>query len=87
MNHDSPKIRYPRRRFIRGMLRGVNRVLFSLLTHLEVTGQENLPNGPIFIRGTTTPNSDRFPGDGLLSDKAVHVVKICPHDTDNTGWR
>jgi len=45
MDHNSPEIRYPRRRFIRGVLRGVNRVLFSLLTHLEVRGQENLPHG------------------------------------------
>ena len=50
MNHNSPKIRYPRRRSIRGVLRGVNRILFSLLTHLEVTGQEHLPNGgPLLV--------------------------------------
>lgn len=50
MNHNRPAIRYPRRLFIRGVLRGVNRVLFRLLTYLEVTGEENLPDGgPLLV--------------------------------------
>lgn len=50
MSYDRPEIRYPRRRFIRGVLRGVNCVLFRLLTQLEVTGQENLPDGgPLLV--------------------------------------
>lgn len=50
MKKPSPEIRYPRRRFIRGVLRGVNRVLFDLLTDLEVAGQENIPErGPLLV--------------------------------------
>jgi 1-acyl-sn-glycerol-3-phosphate acyltransferase len=50
MNHNRPAIRYPRRLFIRVVLRGLNRVLFRLLTYLEVTGEENLPDGgPLLV--------------------------------------
>jgi 1-acyl-sn-glycerol-3-phosphate acyltransferase len=50
MSRSRPEIRYPRRRFIRGVIRGVNRALFGLLTHLEITGQENLPDGgPLLV--------------------------------------
>jgi 1-acyl-sn-glycerol-3-phosphate acyltransferase len=47
---DQSAIQFPRRRVIRRVLRGVNHALFSLLTHLEVTGQENLPErGPLLV--------------------------------------
>ena len=38
-------VRYPRRRLIRGLMGGLNRVLLALLTHFEVVGRENLPDG------------------------------------------
>jgi 1-acyl-sn-glycerol-3-phosphate acyltransferase len=45
MKKPGPEIEYPRRRFIRAVLRGANHILFDLLTSLEVTGRENLPEG------------------------------------------
>jgi len=50
MSDERCVVRYPRRVFIRGVLRGLNRVLLALLTHFEVTGQENLPDGgPLLV--------------------------------------
>lgn len=50
MNQHRPAIRYPRRRCIRFVLRAVNRALFGLLTHFEVMGEENLPDGgPLLV--------------------------------------
>lgn len=44
------QVRYPRRRVIRSVLRVLNRVLFALLTRLEVRGRENLPEGgPLLV--------------------------------------
>jgi 1-acyl-sn-glycerol-3-phosphate acyltransferase len=41
---------YPRRRLIRGLLQPLARVALSLLTNLEVVGQENLPKqGPLLV--------------------------------------
>lgn len=49
--HDT-SIRYPRRGFIRGILRAVTHVLLALLTDLHIEGLENLPeNGPVLIVG------------------------------------
>lgn len=43
-------VRYPRRRFIRAVLRAASRVLLALLTHYEVMGRENLPEGgPLLV--------------------------------------
>jgi 1-acyl-sn-glycerol-3-phosphate acyltransferase len=45
-----PKLRYPRRRVIRSVLRGLDHLLFALLADLEVTGQQNLPKeGPLLV--------------------------------------
>jgi len=50
MKKPGPEIRYPRRRLIRGVLRGVINLLFALLTDLEIVGQENLPQGgPLLV--------------------------------------
>jgi 1-acyl-sn-glycerol-3-phosphate acyltransferase len=50
MKNDIHEIRYPRRRLIRGVLREVSRILFYLLTDLEISGQENLPEGgPLLV--------------------------------------
>ena len=50
MKKPDPEIRYPRRRFVRGMLRGVSHVLFDLLTDLEIVGRENIPeSGPLLV--------------------------------------
>jgi 1-acyl-sn-glycerol-3-phosphate acyltransferase len=50
-NHDT-SIRYPRRGFIRGILRAVIHVLLALLTDLHIEGLENLPkSGPVLIVG------------------------------------
>jgi 1-acyl-sn-glycerol-3-phosphate acyltransferase len=75
MSANRPGIRYPRRRFIRGVLRGVNRVLFSLLTHLEVIGQENLPDGGPLLVAT---NHFSF------TDPAV-VVRVTPWPLEAIG--
>jgi 1-acyl-sn-glycerol-3-phosphate acyltransferase len=49
-NTRNPKLQYPRRRIIRGFLRGLDHVLFGLLADLEVTGQQNLPSeGPLLV--------------------------------------
>lgn len=46
----SLEIRYPRRRLIRGAMRGVFHLLFDLLTDLEVVGRENIPErGPLLV--------------------------------------
>jgi len=46
----NPPIRYPRRRLIRGVLRGVVHVLFDTLTHLDVYGREHVPkDGPLLL--------------------------------------
>ena len=50
MNQHRPAIEYPRRRVIRRVLREASRLVFRLLTHLEVTGEENLPEeGPLLV--------------------------------------
>ncbi len=41
---------YPRRRFIRRLLQGVTRVLFTLLADLRIYGEEHLPEeGPLLV--------------------------------------
>lgn len=50
-NHDT-SIRFPRRGFIRSILRGVVHILLALLTDLHIEGKENLPkSGPVLIVG------------------------------------
>jgi 1-acyl-sn-glycerol-3-phosphate acyltransferase len=49
-NTRNSKLRYPRRRVIRGFLRGLDHLLFALLADVEVTGQQNLPQeGPLLV--------------------------------------
>jgi 1-acyl-sn-glycerol-3-phosphate acyltransferase len=49
INH-GPEIQYPRRRVIRRALREMSRVLFGMLTRLEVQGAKNLPEGgPLLV--------------------------------------
>ncbi|MFB0534957.1 MAG: lysophospholipid acyltransferase family protein [Anaerolineae bacterium] len=44
------KFPYPRRRLIRAMLRRLTHVAFAVLTDLQITGQENLPErGPLLV--------------------------------------
>lgn len=48
-NADHP-IPYPRRRAVRGILRGTMTMLFATLTRMEVHGRENLPQqGPLLV--------------------------------------
>ena len=43
---------YPRRRFIRGLLRRLAHLAFGLLTDLEIVGEENIPKeGPVLVVG------------------------------------
>jgi len=43
---------YPRRRFIRGLLRRLTHLAFGVLTDLEIIGGENLPEGgPLLVVG------------------------------------
>ena len=50
MKEPTLKIRYPRRLFVRRVLRGMDRILFRVLTRFEVTGKENLPRtGPLLL--------------------------------------
>ena len=52
MSKQEPKIHYPRRRVIRGILRALAHVAFALLADLEIVGRENLPKrGPLLIVG------------------------------------
>jgi 1-acyl-sn-glycerol-3-phosphate acyltransferase len=45
-----PTYRYPRRRLIRGVMRGMIRTLFAILSDFHVEGKENLPAaGPLII--------------------------------------
>ncbi|MGC9522329.1 MAG: lysophospholipid acyltransferase family protein [Anaerolineae bacterium] len=49
---DHPVIAYPRRRFVRGVLRGLGRILVPLLTRTEISGYENFPDrGPLLVVG------------------------------------
>jgi 1-acyl-sn-glycerol-3-phosphate acyltransferase len=44
------EIQYPRRRLIRGILRRLAHILFGILTELEISGEENLPDGgPLLV--------------------------------------
>jgi 1-acyl-sn-glycerol-3-phosphate acyltransferase len=50
METDPKKYPYPRRRFIRGILKTLIRFAFSILGEIRVTGKENLPkNGPTIL--------------------------------------
>jgi 1-acyl-sn-glycerol-3-phosphate acyltransferase len=52
MVNDNNTLRYPRRRFQRGLLRGIGRTLLPILTRTEVTGLENFPDkGPLLVVG------------------------------------
>ena len=46
------RLNYPRRQFVRNMIRGAGRVLGALTTRTHITGRENLPEkGPLIIVG------------------------------------
>jgi 1-acyl-sn-glycerol-3-phosphate acyltransferase len=48
--NSTPEIRYPRRQFIRALLRGITYLLYDLVSDLKVHGRENLPQaGPLLI--------------------------------------
>lgn len=51
MNEEKvPTYRYPRRRFIRGILRPLNLLALNLLSRFEVEGREHIPNrGPLLV--------------------------------------
>ena len=50
MEKTGPEIKYPRRRFIRGVMRGIIYILFDLLSDLEISGREHLPaGGPLLV--------------------------------------
>jgi 1-acyl-sn-glycerol-3-phosphate acyltransferase len=70
-----PEITYPRRRFIRAALRGANQILFNLLTRLEITGRENLPEG-----GPLLLVINHF----HLADPAV-VIRVTPWPLEMLG--
>lgn len=45
-------IQYPRRQAVRNLLRAIIRLMFPVLSNIEVTGRENLPEkGPLLIVG------------------------------------
>jgi len=68
-------IRYPRRRFLRGLMRAVLFPLFGALTKLRVYGRENLPEGgPLLV----AVNHFNF------IDPAV-IVRIVPWPLDVLG--
>jgi len=70
-----PAIQYPRRRVIRGVLREAARALFGLLTHLDVEGQKNLPEGgPLLVA------ANHF----SYTDPAV-VVRVTPWPLEVLG--
>jgi len=51
--------RYPRRIFIRAIIRGLGRILFPLLTRAKITGLENLPRyGPFILVGNHTASME-----------------------------
>jgi 1-acyl-sn-glycerol-3-phosphate acyltransferase len=44
------EIQYPRRRFIRALLRGVTHLLYDMVCDLKIKGRENLPQGgPLLV--------------------------------------
>ena len=50
MEKTGPEIKYPRRRFIRDVMRGIIYILFDLLSDLEISGREHLPaGGPLLV--------------------------------------
>jgi 1-acyl-sn-glycerol-3-phosphate acyltransferase len=49
---NSTSVRYPRRRFVRSILRFLANIAIALLTRLEIEGMENIPKeGPFIIIG------------------------------------
>lgn len=45
-------VTYPRRRLLRGVLQGISRLAFSILTDMEIQGSEHLPSsGPLIVVG------------------------------------
>ena len=54
----------PQRRLIRRILKWLSKPVFDLLTHLEITGEENLPkHGPLIVVGnhfSFIEDSERF---------------------------
>jgi len=55
MKKDKMTLRYPRRRMIRRICKGIFRALLNLLFRIEVEGLENFPkNGPLLIVGNHT---------------------------------
>ncbi|MGD8397525.1 MAG: lysophospholipid acyltransferase family protein [Anaerolineae bacterium] len=68
-------IKYPRRRVIRGFLRGITWALASALTRLEIYGKENLPpDGPLLV----TINHFSF------ADPAL-ILRIVPYPIEVLG--
>jgi 1-acyl-sn-glycerol-3-phosphate acyltransferase len=75
MSNHGPEIQYPRRRVVRRVLRVMARALFGVLTHLEVKGAKNLPEGgPLLVA------ANHF----SFTDPAV-VVRVTPWPLEVLG--
>jgi 1-acyl-sn-glycerol-3-phosphate acyltransferase len=68
-------IKYPRRTFIRRILKGLARILISLLTKTEITGLENFPEtGPYIVVGNH-----------VSSLEPILMVIATPHQIEYLG--
>ncbi|MBN2500261.1 MAG: 1-acyl-sn-glycerol-3-phosphate acyltransferase [Anaerolineales bacterium] len=55
MSENTSAIRYPRKRFVRGLLRGFGRLALPLLFEIEIQGNANFPKqGPLIVVGNHT---------------------------------
>jgi 1-acyl-sn-glycerol-3-phosphate acyltransferase len=70
---DQPRLRYPRRQFIRSLLRMAGRALGALAMRTQVTGAENLPpKGPLILVG----NHIAVVEAGLMATYTPYPVEI-----------
>jgi 1-acyl-sn-glycerol-3-phosphate acyltransferase len=92
MNELHPEFRYPRRRFIRAILRRMIDGAFFVLSDLKIEGRENLPEGgplllvanhfsfidPVAMIRATTPWPIEFVG-GTVLPNAPPIVRWIPN--------